>query len=158
MLHWLRKILRLHSPASTGERGEQLAATWLAREKGFVVLTRNWRSPRDRREEIDLVCQDGETLVFVEVKARTDTALVPGFFAVDARKKRVLRRAIRAYLAQFRAKPRTFRFDIVEVSSPSKEASGRPEENTSQPCTIAANGCSIRHFENVPLFSKHFRV
>lgn len=156
MLLWLRKIIGLNPPADAGEKGEQLAAAWLARERGFVVVARNWRSPRDRREEIDLVCRDGEVLVFVEVKARAEGALVPGYHAVDARKKRVLRRAIKAYLARLREKPRTFRFDIVEVSSPdSRSRQVTRENNESVPAAAAP---AVLHFENVPLLSKHFRA
>ena len=138
MLRWLKEILGMGSSRNAGEAGERTAAAWLERERGFAVVARNWRSPRDRRHEIDLVCRDGEVLVFVEVKARADGALVPGFYAVNARKKRVLRRAIAAYLAHLRVKPGTFRFDVVEVSSTADAA--------------------VLHFENVPLFPKHFRA
>ena len=34
-------------------------------------MARNWRSPRDRRDEIDLVCRDGDVLVVCEVKTRS---------------------------------------------------------------------------------------
>src|SRR5688572_29660345 len=116
MLRLLKTLLGGNE--SDGDRGERLAAEWLKREKGFSLVTRNWRSPRDRREEIDLVCRDGEVLVFVEVKARAAGALVPGYHAVDERKKRVLRRAIEAYLGGLgeAGRPATFRFDVVEVS------------------------------------------
>jgi putative endonuclease len=141
MLRFLRSLLRSKCESGAGERGERLAAEWLERERRFKVLARNWRSPIDRRDEIDLVCEDRGALVFVEVKARAAGALVPGYHAVDERKKRVLRRAIRTYLAQLREKPRTFRFDIVELAFP-----------------LAANAVpQILHFENVALFSKHFR-
>ncbi|MEO6568676.1 MAG: YraN family protein, partial [Opitutaceae bacterium] len=112
----MRKIFGLNPAPSTGERGERAAADWLTRERGLRVIARNWRNPRDRRDEIDLVCRDGDVLVFIEVKARVAGALVPGFYAVDARKKRVLRRTIDAYLALLRVKPNTFRFDVVEVT------------------------------------------
>lgn len=123
-----------------GERGERLAAAWLRRERGFRIVARNWRSPRDRREEIDLVARDGEALVFVEVKARAAGALVSGHHAVDARKREVLRRAVTAYLAGLRTKPVTVRFDIVEVALP---AGGAAEE--------------VRHFAGIPLFPPHWR-
>ncbi len=142
MLDYLRRLLSRRESGGAGERGEQLAADWLRREKRFTIVARNWRNPADRREEIDLVCRDEEALVFVEVKARAAGALVPGYYAVDARKKRVLRRAIESYLAQLREKPLTFRFDIVEIAH-GTEAGSAPE---------------ILHFENVPLFSKHFRA
>jgi putative endonuclease len=141
MFEFLWSITGRAKKTGSGDRGELLAAEWLRRERHFTIVARNWRSPKDRRDEIDLVCRDCETLVFVEVKARDAGALVPGYFAVDRRKKRVLRRAIRVYLSQLIEKPRTFRFDVVEVSLPA-QASLTPE---------------VLHFENVELFSKSFR-
>ena len=143
MFSWLEKLLGPAATTGAGDRGERLAAEWLRRERGFAVVARNWRSPRDRRDELDLVCRDGDALVFVEVKTRAAGALVPGYFAVDDRKKRVLRRASAAYLARLREAPRTFRFDIVEVTMPAVGAATAPE---------------VRHFENVPLFPKNFRA
>jgi putative endonuclease len=124
--------------ALAGRNGEAKAARFLRRKSGFKLVARNWRNPRDRREEIDLIARDGAVLVFVEVKARAAGARVPGYYAVDWRKRRALRRACRAYLALLRPKPRTFRLDIVEVEL----APGEPV---------------IRHFRNIPLFPKHFR-
>jgi len=129
-----------HSNAAQGTRGEAIAAEHLRKNCGFTILARNWRNPRDEREELDLVCRDGEALVFVEVKARAASALVPGYYAVDRRKKKVLRRAVTAYLRALHPAPATFRLDVVEVAT---FANGGPPE--------------VRHFENVPLFSKHFR-
>ena len=103
---------------------------------------RNWRNPADEREEIDLITRDGSILVFVEVKARAAGALVPGYYAVTARKKRVLRRACLAYLKRLRQRPHTFRFDVVEVELPRGGGDARPV---------------VRHFANVPLFGAHFR-
>jgi putative endonuclease len=130
---WLRRD-------TAGEQGEELAEDFLRREKGFVIVARNWRNPSDRREEIDLVANDGPTLVFVEVKARAAGAMVPGYFAVNKRKKRVLLRACTAYLRRLQPMPRTFRFDVVEVELPA-DPNARPR---------------IMHFANIPLFPKHF--
>jgi putative endonuclease len=141
MLRFLKRLVGRPTRPGAGERGEQMAADWLQRERRFRIVARNWKSPKDRRDEIDLVCHDGSALVFVEVKARAAGALVPGYHAVDRRKKRALTRAIRVYHAQLQDKPRTFRFDVVEVGLPI-DAAGAPE---------------ILHFENVPLFSKYFR-
>jgi putative endonuclease len=123
-----------------GSVGERVAANWLVKERGFVVVARNWRNPRDRRDELDLVCRDGDVLVFVEVKARAVDALVPGYFAVDRRKKRIMRRVIDAYLHQLSRPPHTFRFDVVEVSVNTRGAQHQ-----------------ILHFENVVLFPKQYR-
>lgn len=129
--------------AKTGERGERLAADYLRRERGFRLVARNWRNPRDRREEIDLVARDGEVLVFVEVKTRAAGAVVSGYHAVDERKRAVLQRAIKAYLAGLRVKPATVRLDIVEVAWPAGDAS--------------AGAAEVRYFANISLFSRHWR-
>jgi putative endonuclease len=148
MLDWLKdkwgKLAGREAPetraAADGARGEAAAADYLQSRHGFSILVRNWRSPRDQRDEIDLVCRDGEVLVFVEVKARAAGALVSGYHAVDERKKRALRRAVHAYLAALAAPPRTFRFDIADVT-----LSGRLPPQ-------------VLHFENVPLFPKGYHV
>lgn len=140
----LLRFLRRFSPGlpDAGNFGERLAEDYLRRTGGYRLLARNWRNPADRREEIDLVMQDGEVLVFVEVKARALGALVPGYFAVTARKKRVLRRACVAYLRRLRARPLTYRFDIVEVELPPARAAAAPV---------------VRHFSHVPLFDPDWR-
>lgn len=141
MFGWLKQLLSRPGDAgrSRGEVGERLAAEFLRRERGFRVVARNWRSPRDRRAELDLVCRDGDVLVFVEVKTRAAGALVPGIYAVDARKKRALRRACESYLRSLAVRPRTYRLDVVEVALP---ADGEP---------------AVLHFENISLFPKRGR-
>jgi putative endonuclease len=134
----LQSLFARSASKAVGVRGEELAERFLRRERGHRILARNWRSPRDQRDEIDLVALDGEVLVFVEVKTRQEKALVPAYYSVNERKKRALRRAIGAYLARLRPKPHTFRFDVVEVA-------------------LTAGEPIIRHFENIPLFSKHYR-
>ncbi len=146
MFQWLQRFFCIGN-LDAGARGERRAAEWLQQKKGYAVVARNWRSPRDRREEIDLVCRDGEVLVFVEVKARTAGAMVPGYFAVNERKKRVLRRAIDAYLKRLAQRPRTIRFDVVEIVHAGAGAEGKR----------ASEEVEVLHFENVPLFSKEYR-
>jgi len=134
-MSWLRA--RRRRPLDAGAEGEERAARFLKDERHFRIVVRNWRNPRDRRDEIDLVGLDGDVLVFVEVKARSIDALVPGYFAVNREKKKILRRACKAYLKALHPRPRTFRFDIVEIGH------GAP------------GGPQVLHFENVPLFAKH---
>ena len=50
----------------TGNRGEDLATEYL-QKKGYKIIERNFRT---RFGEIDIVCRDGQTLVFVEVKTK----------------------------------------------------------------------------------------
>ena len=143
MFAWLQRVCGRGSEPATpaarrGAEGERLAAEFLCRRLGYEMVTANWRNPRNRREEIDLVCRDGEALVFVEVKTRDADALVQGYQAVDRRKRKVLRRAIRAYLTRLRHRPKTFRFDVAEVAV---DDDGSPPE--------------VRHYENVRLFPKN---
>jgi putative endonuclease len=144
MFRWLQEIVARVRPAATGggagAEAERRAATWLERERGFRILARNWRSPRDRRDELDLVARDGDALVFIEVKSRPADALVPGYYAaVKSRKKKAVLRAAREYVRALREKPLTVRYDVVEVAT--HPGGAEPE---------------VRHFANVPLFAKEF--
>lgn len=65
----------------TGRRGEEEAYFHL-RKLGYVMVARNYRSPR-RRGEIDLVGWDGDVLCFVEVKTRTTHDVKPAEAAVN---------------------------------------------------------------------------
>jgi putative endonuclease len=126
------------SGRARGAAGEAAAADYLEQVRRYVIVERNWKNPDDRREEIDLVARDGAIVIFVEVKTRAEGAKVPGYYAVDQAKRRILRRAARCYLRGLPVKPRTFRFDVVEVG-----AGGDP--------------AGIRHFPNVPLFLRYER-
>jgi putative endonuclease len=88
-----------------------VAAAHLGRQ-GLRVVARNVRS---RLGEIDLVAEDGRTLVFVEVKARRGPAADPPQAAVDERKRARLVRLAQAYLARGGGE-RPCRFDVVAVT------------------------------------------
>jgi putative endonuclease len=96
----------------TGRRGEEEAYFWL-RKQGYVVVARNYRSPR-RRGEIDLVGWDGDVLCFIEVKTRTSHDVKPAEAAVDHEKRKELRGVAREYLRRMRSDP-VHRFDVVSI-------------------------------------------
>jgi putative endonuclease len=96
----------------TGRRGEEAAYFYL-REQGYVIVARNYRSPRSR-SELDLVGWDGRTLSFIEVKTRTTRNIMPAEAAVDAEKQRDLSHVAREFLRKIKPDP-PFRFDIVSV-------------------------------------------
>ena len=107
----------LHPPASpehqiVGARGEEEAYFYL-RHLGYVMVARNWRSPR-RRGEIDLIGWDGEVLCFVEVKSRTTRDVKPAEAAVDAQKQDELAGMAREYLRHIAASP-GWRFDVLSI-------------------------------------------
>jgi putative endonuclease len=96
----------------TGERGEE-AAYFHLRKLGYVMVARNYRSPR-RRGEIDLIGWDKEELCFIEVKTKSSKDFIPAEVAVDAEKQHDLREVAREYLRKVVGEPTT-RFDIVSV-------------------------------------------
>jgi putative endonuclease len=102
-----------------GRRGEALAVQEL-RRRGYRILDRRWRC---RLGEIDVVAKDGETLVVVEVKARSDSGYRAPVDAVDREKRRRLIRLARAYLRArgLREAKVTVRFDVVGVTARSGE-------------------------------------
>ena len=100
-----------------GARGEAAAARLLA-SKGFRILDRNWRRGR---LELDLVCEDGDELVFVEVKTRTAGTLGSPADGMSPNKRRNLIRAARCWLAAHKAWERACRFDVVCVTDAGQE-------------------------------------
>ena len=94
-----------------GREGEAIAARHLE-SLGYRVLARNWHG---RGGEIDLVCQDGETLVFVEVKARRDERCGTPQEAVTWHKRRRLAAMADDFLARARLGAVPCRFDVVAV-------------------------------------------
>src|SRR3954466_12234774 len=96
----------------TGERGEE-AAYFHLRKLAYVMVARNYRSPR-RRGEIDLIAWDKDELCFIEVKTRSSKDFIPAEVAVDPEKQHDLREVAHEYLRKAPGEPTT-RFDIVSV-------------------------------------------
>ena len=94
-----------------GRLGEDAACDFL-QKKGFRLLGRNYRALRC---EIDLIMLDGETTVFVEVKARTPSRFGSGREAVTIAKQRNIYKAALSYAAERDMLEAPMRFDVVEV-------------------------------------------
>src|SRR6266436_5695306 len=95
-----------------GARGEKLARRYL-RRNGYKVLFRNFRGRSGG--EIDVVCRDKDTLVFVEVKTRGREDFGRPFEAVDRNKQKRISRGGLAWLRLLDDPDILFRFDVVEV-------------------------------------------
>lgn len=102
--------MKRSSTSWKGRKGEERAAAFL-REHGYRIVARNVRVPGG---EIDLVCVESGTLVFVEVKRREGPAFGSALAAVNARKRRKLR-VIASDYAQIVAPAAKVRFDIVTI-------------------------------------------
>ena len=92
-----------------GQEGESAAEQYL-RHKGYRIVARNLRSSVG---ELDLVVEDGQVLVFVEVKARRSDAFGGAIHAVHQRKQEKLIQLAAQYLARHHIKDRLCRFDVV---------------------------------------------
>lgn len=99
------------SRLALGRRGERAAARFLKR-RGYRVLKRNWRCPAG---EIDLVCSEGEVLVFVEVKSRSTSEYLPPEAALSPKKRRKLERLALYYMACRGLEGLEWRVDAVSV-------------------------------------------
>ncbi len=94
-----------------GKRGEELARDFLSRQ-GYTILERNFRT---RSGEIDIIARQGTTLVFIEVKTRSDNRFGSPFEAVTERKRRAITRVALEYLVSHGGPDRLCRFDVVAV-------------------------------------------
>jgi putative endonuclease len=94
-----------------GRVGEDDAVAWLTREHGYRVVERN---VTNKAGEIDLVAHDGETLCFLEIKARASATYGPAIEAVPPSKQRRIGRAASLYLA-LHPTDAPCRFDVVAM-------------------------------------------
>src|SRR6476469_9015184 len=95
-----------------GAHGETSACRFLKR-RGYKSLFRNFRGRSGG--EIDVVCRDNDTLVFVEVKTRTREDFGRPLEAVDRAKQKRISRGALAWLRMLDNPDILFRFDVVEV-------------------------------------------
>lgn len=104
----------IHNNQEKGLLGEKLAAQYL-QAHGYEILASRYRT---RNGEADLVARIQDTLVFVEVKARTNTKHGTPAEAVTAKKQKNATMAAMAYLQQNGCMDALCRFDVVEVFLP----------------------------------------
>ena len=97
------------SSTVAGQRAEALAARYLE-QRGLVVLARNFHC---RGGEIDLVCRDGNSLVFVEVRLRRNAAYGGAGASITLSKQRRVILAARHYLVEHGKSDSNCRFDCV---------------------------------------------
>ncbi len=97
---------------SLGQKGEAAAAGFLE-GKGYKIRHRNWKSGKN---ELDIVAENKDFVVFVEVKTRTDDFLLEPSAAVTREKQKSMMFAADGYIKRFSIDKES-RFDIVSVVS-----------------------------------------
>lgn len=94
-----------------GKYGEELAYNLLA-EKGYEIIQKNYRYGKG---EIDIVARDGDTLVFVEVKTRTNLNYGVPEEAITKNKINQLRKVGSMYLSEKNIEDTLVRFDVIAI-------------------------------------------
>ena len=94
-----------------GKTGEDLAVRELV-SRGYAILDRRYRT---RHGEIDVVCDDGGTIVFVEVRAKATAECGTAAESITLRKMRRVTACAVEYLARHRLSNRPCRFAVVAI-------------------------------------------
>ena len=94
-----------------GRAGEAAVAAHLV-DLGWAVLDRNWHGAHG---ELDIVAVSGDTVVFVEVKARRGPYLDEAFARVDRRKQAALALTVEDYLEAHGLHDVAWRIDVIAV-------------------------------------------
>jgi putative endonuclease len=102
-----------------GRTGEEMAVAALEAH-GYAILACRYRT---RYGEIDIIARDGDTTVFVEVKARATDMFGTAAEAVGPAKQRRLARMALDYAAKNNLIDRPCRFDVVAI-----DGAGTPSE------------------------------
>ncbi len=95
-----------------GNQGEAIAEAFL-RKKGYEILARQFRV---RAGEIDLVAQEGDEVVFVEVKTRRSLAAGHPEESVHMGKLHRMALAAEAFLTQKKWEAKPYRFDVIAIT------------------------------------------
>ncbi len=103
-----------YSPTqSLGNWGEEEAAQYLQR-RGLRIVDRHYYQ---KWGEIDLICRDRDTWVFVEVKTRSGRHQPSALDAISPRKRRRLVLAAMSYMKWKGLEGRPMRFDVVTIEA-----------------------------------------
>lgn len=100
------------TPRALGMKGEEAACRFL-KSRDYIVLERNWTCPAG---EADVIAQDEDgTLVFIEVKTRSNLETGLPCEAVTPRKRARYERIAGYYLAEYDGSECRVRFDVISI-------------------------------------------
>jgi putative endonuclease len=111
------RSIAVQSTVESGASAEERAARFLARA-GLRIVERNFEC---HQGELDIVAQEGDTLVFVEVRSRATADYGHAAEMVTPKKQRRVSRVAEAYLALRRPVFESARFDVVAITGGSIE-------------------------------------
>ena len=102
----------LNKQQQFGQTSETVAARFLKKRR-YKILETNFRT---RLGEIDIIAKDGDTIAFIEVKARTSDHFGNPKGAVTLQKQRKISMAALQYLKATEQSDAKARFDVVSIS------------------------------------------
>jgi len=91
--------------------GESLAIDYL-RKNGCRIIKRNYRFEHG---EVDIIAEDGDVLVFIEVKTFRSKVYGEPEDAVTIRKREKIRKTAEAYLFENAIEDKECRFDVIAI-------------------------------------------
>jgi putative endonuclease len=94
-----------------GAKGEEIALRYL-KSRGYRILERNYRI---KFGEIDIIAEQGDNLVFIEVKTRSDNHFGSPFESVTTQKQKQLSKVALEYISKQDWHNRPARFDVVGI-------------------------------------------
>ena len=100
-----------------GVLGEQIAKNHLQKQ-GYLIIKQNYRAGKS---EIDIIANDNDTIVFIEVKARSSNIYGTGLEAITQAKKSMLIQGAYAYISENNLFESKMRFDAIEVDLVNKK-------------------------------------
>ncbi|MBL4903212.1 MAG: YraN family protein [Desulfocapsa sp.] len=94
-----------------GAQGEDLAVDYL-KKKGLTIRVRNYRK---KTGEIDIIAQDGQCLVFIEVKTRKSLRFGQPYESVTLTKQAQISRVALDYITRNKLHDQPIRFDVISI-------------------------------------------
>ena len=102
----------MKSAREKGFEGEQLAAKFL-KANGYRILERNYRT---KSGEIDIIARKNRSIVFIEVKTRSNDSFGSPVEAVDRRKLAKLEIVANQYIQKKEIEDAAFRFEVITIT------------------------------------------
>lgn len=99
-----------------GSEAENIAAIYL-QQKGLKLVARNYQS---RYGEIDLIMQDGKTLVFIEVRMRSNNNFGGAAMSITPSKQQKIIRTAEHFLQTYGNA--SCRFDVILMNKASNDS------------------------------------
>lgn len=117
-----------------GKHGEKVALRYLER-KGYSLLQKNWRMSN---LEVDLILDNGNEIVFVEVKTRSSSKYGRPEESIDSEKQMFLMNAADVYMRNLNVELPA-RFDVVSIVISEREVQIEHFEDAFYPGEVSIN-------------------